>query len=106
LNNGNAATFTDIDLSSLVPPTSRSVILIVAFETGPGGAASDRVEFRPDGFAVSDPVWVHGVGVASSQKGTSQLELPCSTSQVIEYKVSDNVKNLVSVSVAGFDDEL
>ncbi len=106
LSGGNAMTFTEINLSSFIPPTSNNVIFLSEFETSDTGSASNELKMRPKGFSAStsDCLWQQRVGVVSTFKARMQHELPC-VDQTIEYRVDDGDNN-VHLSVAGFDDEL
>ena len=106
LLSGNANTFTGVDLSSLIPPTSNNVIFLSEFETNSTGATTHGLKIRPSGFsaAVSNVLWQNRIGVISTDKTRMQHEIPC-IDQKIEYRVS-NTNNSAHLSVAGFDDEL
>jgi len=100
LNNGSADAWTDVDCSAEIPPTSEVGTFQISFETGNSGNAADDVGLRPDGITTSP--WTCQVGVASNQKGYFQLTMPVSTSQVVEYQVSDSVNNQATIVVVGW----
>jgi len=106
LSGANATTFTSVDLSSFIPVTSRNAMFLSEFETGSTGSELHEVKYRPAGFsaATNDSLWQQRTADISANKSRMQIQLPC-VGQSIEYRV-DNVINLVSLSVAGYDDEL
>jgi len=106
LNAGNATTFTDIDLSTFVPPTANNVMFVSEFETGSNGLDTHEVKFRPDGFSAftNGSLWQQRLGLKNTIKNRMQMEIPC-VNQTIEYRV-DSSNNLANLSITGFDDEL
>jgi len=105
LNAGNAISFTDIDLSNFVPSTSENVVFRLEFETGSSGSAGNQLRLRPNGSTKATSVFTFRVGIVSSVEGFTQMEMPCDSSQLIEYKVN-STNNSAYVYVAGFDDEV
>jgi len=107
LNNGNAtaAGGTDVDCSSFVPSTSESILFLIAFETGGSGAFEDKSYMRPNGLIDSNWPFTFSVGVKSAGKSRRIAEVPCDTSQKIEYKV-DNTNNQLTLVVSGYTDEI
>ena len=103
INNGAATTYTDLDLSAFVPPSSLNVLLDRRFSTGAGGAAGDSLYLRPDGFG-GGSLWRFCPGVLTPNKAMGFVEIPC-PGQIIEYK-GDQSANRTTISVSGYDDEL
>lgn len=108
LTDGSAVTFTEIDLSGLVPPVSDNVILFCMFASGTTpGAAGDEVLLRPNGSSVAQPGWRIIAQVTSDTVYADRyMEMPTEEGgQVIEY-ICDRAANDLTVRVLGFDDEI
>lgn len=96
---GTATAFTTIGLTTLLPPTAISVDLNTGFTSA---AASRFAVIRPaGGIGVNPPTYIQNglvTGVLSRQN-----EVPVSSSQELEYKVS-NADSSLSASVIGYED--
>lgn len=103
LSAGSATTWTDVDMSSLMPPTSTVVYLNVGFRTTAAGDASHILQLRMKG--ASKQV----IEVAPGSKNTSNMYVPVvlntTNNQVIQYIVSDS-NNACGLWLYGWEDEL
>lgn len=97
-----ATSFTDVDLSPLVPPGCELVEMHAAFEPPAGGAATDVLEIRPKGANSSDG-WQIGSGVvlAQLQQGWRFRQV-CDANQDIQYRATD-ADDLVDLWVVGYE---
>ncbi len=100
LNNGSATSFTNVDLSSLVPSTSTLVYLNVNHN----GAINDSVQIRFDGTPASGQSALQVFSGANGD-GNAIFHVECSTSQIIEYNNSAG-SNATDVIVLGFTDSI
>ena len=103
LQNGSEITWTNVDLSSYIPPTSHSVLLNVQFSTGVAGSASDVVVIKPTNILNS--AIRMGPGVVSNSKMTLSQQIATDESQQIDYRVSD-ANNDATIIIKGFNDEI
>ncbi len=90
LTNGSATTFTDIDLSSVIPPQITGVFLQV---NGIFDGVEGFATFRPNGNTETSPaVKIQGGTDTTSQLAAASMEFMIETdsSQLIEYKVSSS----------------
>lgn len=101
LANGNATTFTDIDMATSVPSIATNVVLQV--DLTPASAAN-QAKFRPNGSGSTN-----GLAQVSGDVGAvetkNQIIVPCDSSAIVEYLVS-NGSDSVDVYVAGYLDTL
>ncbi len=104
LSGGTATVFANVDLSALVPPTVELADLLIAHE---GAAVTDGVRLRPDGETVADPATRVFAGASSSPSSISsmELEMRCSTSQIIEYE-NFSAADPTDIWVLGYADSL
>ncbi len=107
LTNGNATSFAAVALVNFVPPNTDNVIMRPSFSTGTGGGASTAAGafMRPTGDPSTTPAWRIQPGVHSTSETIEQIEMPCNSSQSIDYQVTD-AANALTLSVLGYDDEL
>lgn len=108
LSGGTATTYTDVDLTGLVPSTSFNVALSVGFATGTGGSASatHELKLRPNGSTEATPIWGLKPGFKSGTQLFIQEIMPCGTDQKLEYKVSDATKNTADLLVGAYQDRI
>jgi len=103
LTNGGATSWTNVDLSSFVSPTSTTALIRVMFygTDAPGG----HVSIRPDNTSISNPVTMQFAGTNSSEFSSSNSvwRQPTSSSQIIEYESTDAFVD-VYIWVEGFID--
>jgi hypothetical protein len=105
LTDGAALAFTDVPLSSWLPPTAQRVHLLAGFLAPAAGAATDTLDLRPAGAAAADGPFHFVAGGTLTAKKTFQVEMPCGAAQAVEYKVSD-AHDRADLWVLGYDDEL
>jgi len=98
ISGGSATSFTNIDISEWVPPTSIHCILNSLFD--PSGTSD--VFFRPDNSSVIIPVTYQ---TESTEPSTMIFDMVTSTAQIIEYSVGGALDNL-DLYVVGFYDEV
>lgn len=105
LNNGTATTPTNVDLSSLVPPTSTLAYLNLQHQ-GLTAAANDGVRIRYDGSAQTTTI-TRAMAGGSTDDVTANvmMHMRTSTSQVIEY---DNINSgdETNIWVVGYTDSI
>jgi len=103
LSNGSATTWTDIDLSSLVPSTSMTVFLNIGFTATLQGSVGDRLFLRMKGASKQ------AIVIAPGEKNVSTFIVPLtmntSSDQIIQYQVT-NSDNQAGIWVYGWKDEL
>jgi len=106
LTNGTSTTWTTVDLSPWVAPTSTHAKIRVNF-TNSDGAAGHDVGFRPKGSVVPRSTALYAVqpGVVVTRKGFPQLDVPTDDAQQIEYAVANSVDK-ADVIIVGFTDEI
>jgi hypothetical protein len=102
LSGGSAIVQTPVSLSTLVPPTSRNVLLGLSLVTSVAGA---RARIRPTGSAVANPPFIFRPGVITASGGTSAAELLVDSARSLDYIV-DNVADALTIVVLGFLDEI
>lgn len=100
LTNGSASTFTNVDISELVPPTSTQTYMSGEYTGGNG----DFVSLRPDGSSIT-PVAHRMYSAQNSSPGSSAFFLETNTSQVIEYSNNTTAKS-TDLWVLGYTDSL
>jgi hypothetical protein len=107
LTGGSAIAFTNVSLTGFVPSTSGNVHLLAGFlaPAAPAGAATDQLQLRPDGAVGADGPWNFQPGNTLAAAQRFQLEMPCATTQIIEYRVTD-ADDDADLWVLGYDDEL
>jgi hypothetical protein len=103
LDNGSATSWTEVDMSSLVPPTAYHTQLLVRFRTGASGSAGNDVGLRTKGES-NQNIQI-GPGVVNDSKMKIPIEMATNNAQKIEYKV-DNSNNDADIAVLGYDDEV
>ena len=103
LLNGNATSYTDVDLSPYMPPSSRNALIEMQFETGTGGSKSDDLKIKPSGTMFA--FLKLSSGVKSSDKIIVPAQISTDSSQIISYHVTASA-NGVTILVRGFDDEI
>ncbi len=99
LNNGTAATFTDVSLSSLVPPVSQLPLLrLVALDNA--GTGDDYVYFRRNGDTTN------GIKLYAMQNFAGRTfethYLPTDSAQIVEYNCSGLSGVSAFIQVMGF----
>lgn len=107
LQNGNATSFTAVDCSSFIPPTSRRIAMRSAFSSGSGGGAAtaSAAILRPTGITMTKPVWRNQPSVHSTVKASAYIEMPCDSSQSIDYSVTASA-NKLTIIIMGYNDEV
>jgi hypothetical protein len=113
LANGGATAFTTIDCSPLVPRSARRILLRVHFiNNEPAGlfglvprASRRHVRFRAAGSTHDGSLYMFGEGLGTNAGIISQMQIPCSENQRVDYRVS-NSGAVVSLSVVAVEDEL
>jgi len=107
VNNGSATAFQNVSCSAFVPPSSENIVLQIQFKTGTVGLADDRVRLRPTG-AAAGTLYQMRIGVVSDVMLMTNVEMPCDTSQSIDYRVTTGGANgnRTDIVIQGFDDEL
>lgn len=93
LSGGNATSFTDVDLSAFVPPTSRYVFLNLDTVNS---AAVGITELRENGTTGN-----YSVKSAVYERGSMSCFISTDTNQIIEYKVNDAAAS-ASIEVEGY----
>jgi len=104
LNNGNATSFTEIDLEAFMPKTARGLVhLSVRLQTP--SEADGLVEFRPTGSTI-DPS-PHRLELRDVENGTAihsiSISVPTAGDQKIEYRVNSSSRP-VDIHVLGYDE--
>jgi len=105
LDGGSATDFTTVDLSSVVPSSAESVILITQYRFGSGGDSGDIMKLRPGGFSVTDPCCRVSAGATAGQNVYSQVALPFYEDPEIDYCVTSS-NNFATLYVAGYSEVL
>jgi len=103
LSDGNATTWTDVDLSSFAPSTCNDVILQVGFKTGSSGEQGDIVSLRMKGSS-KQKINI-GPGVVNTRPMFVPLEMNTDQNQTIQYK-ADSENNNVDLYVLAWHDDL
>lgn len=98
LTNGTATTFTDIDLSGVMPSTSTVAYLNYKFTPA---SAGNLAEFRANGSSATTVMGVTG----GANLNAGQLMVNTDSSQVIEYKVANGADDL-DMTIVGYVDNL
>lgn len=99
LNSGSSSSYSNVDISEWVPPTSHTAILNNYYD--PYGTT--YAEIRPDGSSVSNP-WLYELE-STYPSNASFSEVETSDVQVIEYQVASALDDLW-IYVGGFYDEV
>lgn len=97
---GTASSFTDLDLSPGVAPSSLRCILFLRYNSS---TSSADLELRPNGSTVTNALYGLQNGIATTSHAWTQLEMECDSAQLIEYQVTNGD---VFISVQGFVDEI
>jgi hypothetical protein len=105
LTNGAALAFTDVALTSWLPPTAERAHLLAGFLAPAAGALTDSLDLRPGGAVAADGPFHFVAGETLTAETTFPVEMPASAAQVIEYKVSD-AHDRAALWVLGYDDDL
>ena len=106
LASGNATAFTSVSLAAFVPPSSRNVIISWFFTVSATGATADLLALRIGGGNSSDGTFQLRRGATLNAANIRQMmEMPCSDTQTIEYKVTQ-AQNAGNIRVTGFYDEI
>lgn len=90
LTSGSATSWTDVDLSSLVPPVTELALLLAAYSCD-NDPITSFLELRPNGSSISDPVHrvYNATDNASDPGATSDtFKMRTDSSRVIEYQVT------------------
>lgn len=101
LSAGNATAFTDIDLSSLVPPTSQEASIAADFN--PNSGVTRFAKFRGNGSVITNPIAT--IETSTNENADLFAEILTDTSQLIEYLVSNAAAD-VDFWVRGYRDDL
>lgn len=102
LSTGSSATFTEIDLSTSVPPIATEVLFDVTYTPN---AATDVAEFLPFGSSATTGIVRFGYGVAGAQVG--MVTVPCRLDAdvpKIQYKVTAG--DTLTMLTVGYKDYL
>lgn len=107
LNAGTATSFTNVDLSALVPATAR-VVLLHAICTNSSTTAHGQLQIRTDGETAG--YLEQGVGVADASndfRGTHDFTIEASSSRIVEYRresAAGYASITVSLYVLGYEE--
>lgn len=107
LTGGSATAFTDVDLSTLVPPNCNLAYLMTGLIVpAVTGNNTDVLDIRPNGANSSDGPFTFGPGntIGSELEG-GVVWMPTDANRIIEYRVSD-ADDDADIWVLGFQDEL
>lgn len=99
LNGGSATSWTNVDISEWVPPTSHTAI----FNNWYDPYGTTYAEIRPDGSTVTTP-WIYELE-STYPSNSSFSEVETSDSQIIEYTCANALDDL-HIYVGGFYDEI
>ncbi|MCI0557934.1 MAG: hypothetical protein MN733_05520, partial [Nitrososphaera sp.] len=105
LLNGAATTFTDVDLSALVPPIGRALVTLGMAFSNIGSIAGDELSIRPKGSTVSAVGTRLAPGSILASKMKANVQMFCDDTQTVQYQVS-NVLDRADLAVVGYNDEL
>lgn len=101
LSGGNATTFTDVDLATSVP-LSATLVMLQANMTP--ATADNQLKLRRNGSSSTNGS-VQVYGSVATKVSSSQVIVPCDSSAVIEYLVS-NGSDAATLLTAGYLDVL
>jgi len=108
LNGGSATTFTNVDVSSLVPSISQNIFVRCSFQRTSFGNIDDAFYVRPDGSSSTTPASrVGGMFDDTDPNAFTRVLFPIelSSSQIFEYAVAD-VDNDLSLFLISYQFEL
>ncbi len=107
LNNGSATSFTNVDLTSFVPPIGRAeVFLLLTFDnSGGGGGAGNDLRVRPSDSTRTNAPWRLQPGVRTIVSMQIPVVMFTGPAQIIQYQVSQN-NNVADIIVGGYRDEI
>lgn len=97
---GNAIAYAAVSLATLVPTTSKHVILISQFD---GSAATPFFRIRETGSAVALPVTAYVFATATGGASSSTVLCVTDSAQSIDYIVN-NAASALTLAVAGYKD--
>ena len=106
LNEGTATAMTVVDCSAFIPPTATEVIILGHFKNGAAGASADMLELRLPGSTVVNPLYSFRNPFLSDSHYRYQFGVPVSSSQTVEYSVSNATNNAATLHIIGYKDEL
>lgn len=100
---GNATTYTAVDLATSVPAVRCDVIALVAYTPA---SATNKAHFLPFGSTATNGIVQFAYGVAAAQVGMATIPSALDSGvPKIQYKVG-NASDALTVSVAGYIDQL
>lgn len=108
LNGGSATTFTNVDVSALVPSMSQNIFVRCSFQRTAFGNIDDSFYIRPDGSSeATPPSRVGGMFDDTDPSAFTRVLFPIelSSSQIFEYAV-DDVDNDLSLFLISYQFEL
>jgi hypothetical protein len=108
LSSGSATTFTSVSCSAFIPSTANYGTFTVGFTNQPAGAsATDNAKFRATGSSLTTANTPYLVSLGTKTSGgasnKTQISLPLSASQSIDYAVT-NANDTLTLTVVGYYD--
>lgn len=107
LTSGQDLTFTDVDASAYVSPSSNQFIALLSFKTGSGGGSQsdNKVHIRGNASSIANSLTIYSSGEKTTDFMNDNITIRCDDNQIFEYRV-DSSSNEATIAVAAYLDVL